>query len=414
MEETKPFKIAKQIVKIAFERVKANKGTYGIDEQSISDFELDLKNNLYKIWNRMSSGTYFPRPVKAVAIPKKNGGTRILGIPTVEDRIAQMVAKIYLEPNVEKIFYKDSYGYRPNKSAIQAIGVLRERCWRKDWVVDFDIKGLFDNIRHDYLIEMVKRHTNEQWIVLYIERWLKTPFKMQDGTIVERTAGTPQGGVISPVLANLFMHYVFDDFMSKEFPNITWVRYADDGAINCVSIKQAKYIIKVLDRRFKVFGLELNLDKTKIVYCQDDNRKGKNENTTFDFLGYTFRKRIARKKTGELFVSFLPAMSDKAQKEIRKTIRGWRLQDKTSENLKEIGDKINPQIQGWINYYSQYYKTAIYNILRYINRCLIKWVRRKYRNKNSRKRATKWLDKIAKENSNIFAHWKFGATPTAR
>ncbi len=414
MEETKPFEIAKQAVKIAFERVKANKGTYGIDEQSISDFELDLKNNLYKIWNRMSSGTYFPKPVKAVAIPKKNGGTRILGIPTVEDRIAQMVVKIYLEPNVEKIFHEDSYGYRPNKSAIQAIGVLRERCWRKDWVVDFDIKGLFDNIRHDYLIEMVKRHTNEQWIVLYIERWLKTPFKMQDGTIVERPAGTPQGGVISPVLANLFMHYVFDDFMSKEFPNIPWVRYADDGALNCVSIKQAKYIIKVLDKRFKLFGLELNLDKTKIVYCQDDNRKGNYENTSFDFLGYTFRKRIARKKTGELFVSFLPAMSDKAQKEIRKIIRGWRLQDKTSKNLKEIGEKINPQIQGWINYYSQYYKTAIYNILRYINRCLIKWVRRKYRNKNSRKRATKWLDKIAKENSNIFAHWKFGATPTAR
>ena len=414
MEETKPFEIAKQAVKIEFERVKANKGTYGIDEQSISDFELDLKNNLYKIWNRMSSGTYFPKPVKAVAIPKKNGGTRILGIPTVEDRIAQMVVKIYLEPNVEKIFHEDSYGYRPNKSAIQAIGVLRERCWRKDWVVDFDIKGLFDNIRHDYLIEMVKRHTNEQWIVLYIERWLKTPFKMQDGTIVERPAGTPQGGVISPVLANLFMHYVFDDFMSKEFPNIPWVRYADDGALNCVSIKQAKYIIKVLDKRFKLFGLELNLDKTKILYCQDDNRKGNYENTSFDFLGYTFRKRIARKKTGELFVSFLPAMSDKAQKEIRKIIRGWRLQDKTSKNLKEIGEKINPQIQGWINYYSQYYKTAIYNILRYINRCLIKWVRRKYRNKNSRKRATKWLDKIAKENSNIFAHWKFGATPTAR
>ena len=414
MEETKPFKIAKQAVKIAFERVKANKGTYGIDEQSISDFELDLKNNLYKIWNRMSSGTYFPKPVKAVAIPKKNGGTRILGIPTVEDRIAQMVAKIYLEPNVEKIFYEDSYGYRPNKSAIQAIGVLRERCWRKDWVVDFDIKGLFDNIRHDYLIEMVKRHTNEQWIVLYIERWLKTPFKMKDGTIIERPAVTPQGGVISPVLANLFMHYVFDYFMSKEFPNIPWVRYADDGALNCVSIKQAKYIIKVLDKRFKLFGLELNLGKTKIVYCQDDNRKGNYENTSFDFLGYTFRKRIARKKTGELFVSFLPAMSDKAQKEIRKIIRGWRLQDKTSKNLKEIGDKVNPQIQGWINYYSQYYKTAIYSILRYINRCLIKWVRRKYRNKNSRKRATKWLDKIAKENSNIFAHWKFGATPTAR
>lgn len=193
MEETKPFKISKQTVKIAFERVKANKGTYGIDEQSIADFEENLKDNLYKIWNRMSSGTYFPKPVKAVAIPKKSGGTRILGIPTVEDRVAQMVAKLRFEPNVEKIFYEDSYGYRPNKSAIQAVGVLRERCWRKDWVVDFDIKGLFDNIRHDYLIEMVKRHTEEQWIILYIERWLKTPFKMQDGTIVERTAGTPQG-----------------------------------------------------------------------------------------------------------------------------------------------------------------------------------------------------------------------------
>lgn len=180
MEETKPFKISKQIVKIAFERVKANKGTYGIDEQTIEDFEENLKDNLYKIWNRMSSGTYFPKPVKAVAIPKKNGGTRVLGIPTVEDRVAQMVAKIYFEPNVEKLFYEDSYGYRPNKSAIDAVGVLRERCWKKDWVVDFDIKGLFDNIRHDYLIEMVKRHTNEQWIILYIERWLKTPFKMQD------------------------------------------------------------------------------------------------------------------------------------------------------------------------------------------------------------------------------------------
>ena len=193
MEETKPFKISKQAVRIAFDRVKANRGTYGIDEQSIADFEENLKDNLYKIWNRMSSGTYFPKPVKAVAIPKKNGGTRILGIPTVEDRIAQMVAKIYFEPNVERIFYEGSYGYRPNKSAIQAVGVLRERCWRKDWVVDFDIKGLFDNIRHDYLIEMVKRHTKEQWVILYIERWLKTPFKMQDGTIVERTAGTPQG-----------------------------------------------------------------------------------------------------------------------------------------------------------------------------------------------------------------------------
>lgn len=412
MEETKPFKISKQAVKIAFDRVKANKGTFGIDEQSITDFEENLKDNLYKIWNRMSSGTYFPKPVKAVAIPKKNGGTRMLGIPTVEDRVAQMVTKIYFEPNVEKIFHEDSYGYRPNKSAIQAVGVLRERCWRKDWVVDFDITGLFDNIRHDYLIEMVKRHTEEQWIILYIERWLKTPFKMQDGTIVERTAGTPQGGVISPVLANLFLHYVFDDFMSKEFPNISWVRYADDGALNCVSIKQAKYIIKVLDKRFKTFGLELNLDKTKIVYCKDDDRKGNYENVSFDFLGYTFKTRGAKNKYGKMFRNFSPAISDKAQKEIIKEIRNWKLQLKSDKTIKDIANMFNPKIQGWINYYTHYYKSGINDVLRYINRCLIKWVRRKYKKLNSRKRAVSWLMEIAKREPNLFAHWKFGIMPT--
>ena len=414
MEETKPFKISKQAVKIAFDRVKANKGTYGIDEQTIEEFEENLKDNLYKIWNRMSSGTYFPKPVKAVAIPKKNGRTRILGIPTVEDRIAQMVAKLYFEPKVEKIFHEDSYGYRPNKSAIQAVGVLRERCWRKDWVVDFDIKGLFDNIRHDYLIKMVKRYTNEQWIILYIERWLKTPFKMQDGTIVERTTGTPQGGVISPVLANLFMHYAFDDFMSKEFSTIQWVRYADDGVLNCVSLKQAKYIIKVLDKRFKTFGLELNLEKTKIVYCKDKHRKGNYENIAFDFLGYTFRTRSAIDKYGEGFSSFLPSMSDKAQKAIREEIRSWRIQLRVNKSLKDIANMLNSKIQGWINYYSHYYKAGINKILEYTNTILIKWVKRKYKTIRSTKKATNWLAEIAQRDTKLFAHWKYGIFPMAR
>lgn len=413
MEETKPFNISKQLVKVAFERVKANRGTYGIDEQSIADFEENLKDNLYKIWNRMSSGTYFPKPVKAVAIPKKNGGARTLGIPTVEDRVVQMVAKMYFEPKVEKIFYEDSYGYRPNKSAIQAIGVLRERCWRKDWVIDFDIKGLFDNIRHDYLIEMVKRHTDEKWVILYVERWLKTPFKMQDGTIMERTAGTPQGGVISPVLANLFMHYVFDDYMSKEFPNINWVRYADDGCLNCVSLKQAKYMIKVLDKRFELFGLELNLSKTKIVYCKDDDRKGSYENISFDFLGYTFKPRGAKNKYGKYFTSFLPGMSGKAQKTIRKEVRSWKLQIKVDKTLEDISRMFNSKIQGWINYYTHYYKSEIYDTLKYINRCLTKWVRSKYKKKNSRRKAVNWLTGIAKREPKLFAQWKFGILPTA-
>lgn len=413
MKETKPYSISKRAVITAYEKVKANKGTYGIDEQSIEDFEKKLNNNLYKIWNRMSSGSYFPKPVKAVAIPKKNGGTRILGIPTVEDRIAQMVVKLYFEPNVESIFYEDSYGYRPNKSAIQAIEVTRTRCWRKGWVLEFDIKGLFDNIRHDYLMEMVKLHTKEEWILLYIQRWLVAPFQMEDGTVVPRTSGTPQGGVISPVLANLFLHYVFDDFMVKEFPSIPWARYADDGIAHCVSLKQAKYLKRRLQEQFAAYGLELNLEKTRIVYCKDDDRKGNHEHTSFDFLGYTFRPRLAKNKYGKFFVSFLPAMGEKAKKAIRKEVRSWKLQFKTDKDLWDIANMFNNKIQGWINYYTHFYKSEIYDVLRYINSRLIYWVRRKYKKRNSRKRAEHWLGEIATRERNLFAHWKFGILPTA-
>ena len=411
MQETKPYRITKKAVLTAYERVKANKGTYGIDEQSIEDFENNLNNNLYKIWNRMSSGSYFPKPVKAVSIPKKNGGTRVLGIPTVEDRIAQMVAKLYFEPKVEKIFYEDSYGYRPNKSAIQAIAVTRQRCWRKDWVLEFDIKGLFDHINHEILMKMVKQHTNEDWILLYIQRWLVAPFQYEDGTIVTRTAGTPQGGVISPVLSNLFLHYVFDDFMTKEFPSIPWARYADDGVTHCVSLKQAKYLQRRLEERFKKYGLELNLEKTRIVYCKDDDRKGTYENTSFDFLGYTFRPRHAKSKYGKYFTSFLPAVSKKAQKAIRKEVKRWRLQLKNDKSIVDIANMFNKKIQGWINYYSHFYKTELYKVLRYINSCLIKWVRRKFKKRNARRRAEYWLGEIAQREPKLFAHWKFGIRP---
>ena len=413
MQEAKPYSISKKAVIAAYQKVKANKGTYGVDEQSIEDFEKKLNNNLYKIWNRMSSGTYFPQPVKAVAIPKKNGGTRILGIPTVEDRIAQMVAKLYFEPNVEPIFYEDSYGYRPNKSAIQALEVTRTRCWRKDWVLEFDIRGLFDNIRHDYLMEMVKRHTQEKWILLYIERWLRAPFQMEDGTIVERTSGTPQGGVISPVLANLFLHYVFDDFMEKEFPTIPWARYADDGIAHCVSLKQAKYLKRRLEQRFRDHGLELNPEKTRIVYCKDDDRRGSHENTSFDFLGYTFRSRHAKNRYGKFFTNFLPAISEKAKKSIRKEVRGWKLQLKPDKDLYDIANMFNRKIQGWINYYTHFYKSEIYDVLRYINGCLVKWVRRKYKKRGARRRAEHWLGEVAKRDRNLFAHWKFGILPSA-
>jgi len=414
MEKVKPFKISKHTVMDAFKRVKANKGTYGVDGESIEVFEKDLKNNLYKLWNRMSSGSHFPKPVKAVEIPKKNGGIRILGIPTVEDRIAQMVVKLYFEPKVEEIFYEDSYGYRPNKSAIQAISATRKRCWRKDWVLEFDIKGLFDNIRHDYLIEMVKRHTKKKWIILYIKRWLVAPFQLPDGTIKQRVAGTPQGGVISPVLANLFLHYAFDDYMEKEFQAIDWARYADDAVTHCVSLKQANYLLNQLMKRFKRFGLKIHLGKTKIVYCKDEDRKGDYPKTSFDFLGYTFRPRGSKNKYGKLFVNFLPAISNKAKKAIRKEVRSWKLQLKSDKSIQDIANMFNRQIQGWINYYTHFYRSEIYGTLRYINDKLVNWVRRKFKKRNSTKRAKHWLGEIAKRERDLFAHWKFGILPMGK
>jgi group II intron reverse transcriptase/maturase len=413
MTETKPFNISKRAVVTAYEKVKANKGTYGVDGQSIEDFEKKLKNNLYKIWNRMSSGSYFPQPVRAVAIPKKSGGTRLLGIPTVEDRVAQMIVKLYFEPKVEPMFYEDSYGYRPNKSAIQALDVTRTRCWRKDWVLEFDIKGLFDNIKHDILIKMVKKHTNEEWIILYIQRWLTAPFQMENGELVPRNSGTPQGGVISPVLANLFLHYVFDDFMTKEFRTIPWARYADDGITHCVSLKQAKYLQSRLKERFEEYGLQLNLEKTRIVYCKDDDRKGDYQDISFDFLGYTFKPRGAKSKYGKYFTSFLPAIADKAKKSIRKEVRNWRVQLKVDKNLWDISNMFNKKIQGWINYYTHFYKTEMYAVLRYINNALVKWVRRKYKKRKHRRRAEYWLGCIAKRDRNLFAQWKMGILPTA-
>lgn len=413
MKETKPYDISRWAVYRAWEHVKANKGSYGVDEQSIEDFEKNLKGNLYKIWNRMSSGSYFPQPVKAVSIPKKNGGVRILGIPTVEDRIAQMTAKLYFEPSVEPLFHYDSYGYRPNKSAIEALSVTRRRCWHRDWVLEYDIKGLFDNIRHDYLLEMVRRHTSHKWILLYVERWLTTPFQLEDGTLQIRTSGTPQGGVISPVLANLFLHYAFDSFMAKEYSSVWWERYADDGVLHCKTYQQAVYMKSVLQERFRLFGLELNELKTRIVYCKDADRVEEYPDTSFDFLGYTFRPRLAKNKYGKIFLNYLPAISDKAIKGVKEEVRSWKLQLKVSKSLSDLANMFNSQIQGWISYYGHYYKSKLIYTLRYINLCLVKWVRRKYKSRKHRRRAEYWLGRIAKRDKSLFAHWRYGVLPTA-
>ena len=405
--ETKSYKISKHIVWEAYKKVKANKGAAGVDNINIEKFEENIKDNLYKLWNRLSSGSYFPPPVRAVEIPKKNGGTRLLGVPTVEDRIAQMVVRMYFEPSVDKVFYKDSYGYRPNKNAIEALGVIRERCWKYDWVLEFDIKGLFDNIDHKLLMKAVKKHTEEKWVILYIERWLKVPFKMSDGRIVERNTGTPQGGVISPVLANLFLHYTFDKWMELHFPQCPWARYADDAVAHCKSKAQAQLLLMKLGKRFQECGLELHPDKTKIIYCKDDFRKQDEEITSFDFLGYTFRPRRAKSKKGKFFINFSPAVSNKATKSMRQVIRNWRIQLKPDKSIIDISNMFNPVIRGWINYYGNFYKSELYKVLRHMNKALVQWARRKYKKlARGRKKAERWLGKLAKNMPKLFAHWQ--------
>lgn len=413
MNKTKPYEISKKVVYDAFLRVKRNKGSAGIDEESIAEFEVNLKDNLYKLWNRMSSGSYFPPAVKAVEIPKKAGGTRRLGIPTVSDRIAQMVVKLYFEPTVESFFHEDSYGYRPNKSAIQALEVTRKRCWKYNWVLEFDIKGLFDNIDHELLMRAVEKHTDIKWVKLYITRWLKAPFQTKAG-ILERTSGTPQGGVISPVLANLFLHYTFDKWMIINHPNNPFARYADDAVIHCKSESEAMRLLESLNTRMNECKLELHPTKTQVVYCKDDDRKEDFNNTSFDFLGYTFRPRRSKNRWGKYFINFTPAISNKSKKSIRQKVREWKLQLKAEKDLTDLSNMFNSKIIGWINYYGKFYKSEMYSTLRHINKALIMWARKKYKRfARHKKRAEHFMGRISKENPRLFKHWELGIKPTA-
>lgn len=412
MKATKSFDISQEAVKEAWERVKSNKGSAGVDSQTIEEFEKKLEQNLYKIWNRMASGSYLPPPVKAVGIPKKSGGERILGIPTVSDRVAQMVVKMHFEPLVEPHFDQDSYGYRQGKSAIEAVKVTRERCWRYDWVLEFDIKKLFDTVDHRRLMKLVRHHTGSKWMVLYIERWLKAPFIKEDGTVVERTQGTPQGGVISPVLANLFLHYVFDTWMRHEFSSLPFCRYADDGIVHCKSEKQAKYVRDKLAQRMKEWGLQIHPDKTRIVYCKDADRQGEYEQVSFDFLGFTFRPRLSRNKEGKVFVNFTPAVSKDALKAIREKARRYKMHLRCDKTLEDLSHMFGPTLRGWVNYYSHFYKSAMYPTLEHINRILVKWAMRKHKRfRRKPKEARNWLGEIARREPRLFTHWQMGIYP---
>ena len=394
--------------------MKASKGAAGVDRQSIEEFEQELESNLYKLWNRMSSGTYFPPAVKSVEIPKASGGVRILGVQTVStvqtvaDRVAQMVVKMYLEPEVEPKFHQDSYGYRPGRSALDAVAIAKKRCLDRAWVIDLDIRAFFDELDHTLVLEKLKEHTSCPWILLYVQRWLTAPMQKEDGTLVARNCGSPQGSVISPLISNIVLHHVFDEWMATTFPSVPFERYADDALVHCETRKQADYVKDAIRRRLSAHMLRVNETKTKLVYCKDTKRTGSHEHEQFDFLGYTFRPRLVKTAGGRYLVGFTPAMSNDAGKKIREEIRGWRLNMRSDKSLEELAREINPKVQGWINYYGQFHKSAMRPSLEQLNDHLVKWAMRKHKRfHRSPRRAKEWLAEMATTSPKLFAHWGF-------
>lgn len=411
MDKAKPFCIAKRDVWEAYKRVKANRGAAGVDGESIAALDSDLKNNLYRIWNRMSSGSYFPPAVRRVDIPKGDGRTRPLGIPTVSDRIAQTVVQRYLEPILEPVFHADSYGYRPGRSAHDALAVARQRCWRHDWVLDLDIKSFFDEIDWGLLMRAVRHHTDCAWVLLYIERWLQAPVCMPDGSLVNREKGTPQGSVVSPILANLFLHYAFDMWMRKKFPACPFERYADDAIIHCDSEHQARQLLDMLRQRFADCRLELHPQKTRIVYCKDANRQDNYPEVQFDFLGYAFRPRGAMNRSGKMFVSFIPAVSAKATKAMQSVLRQWKLSHRGDLDLETLVQWLQPVVRGWVNYYGRFCPSRLYRVLRMVDELLVRWALRKY---TGRKKpaawAWDWLKRLRSKQPALLPHWQLVAT----
>lgn len=414
MYRPKPFSISRKSVQAAYLKIKANKGAAGVDQMSMEAFEKEPQKHLYKLWNQMSSGSYMPPAIKLVEIPKKDGGKRPLGIPTITDRIGQAVVTKELEQVVDNLFHDDSYGYRPKKSALQAVAKARERCWQLEWVLDVDIKGFFDNIPHDLLMLAVKKHVQEQWMLLLIERWLVAPLQLEDGTIVERTKGVPQGSVIGPILANLYLHYAMDMWLVANYPECPFERYADDAVIHCEGSIQVEQLKIALSKRLKACGLEMHEDKTKIVHCRDSNRRRKyNRLVKFDFLGYTFKPRQAQNgERKEDFTNFLPAVSTKAKVSMNAKLNAMPILRVPGIEIEAVAKAMNPVLQGWINYYGKFYASSLKSFMWRINEKLARWALRKYKGlRTSVQRGLDWLESVSVRKPNLFAHWTFGAKP---
>ena len=407
--QAKPFDIPKQQVWEAYRRVAANKGAPGVDEVALEEFESNLKNNLYKVWNRMSSGSYFPPPVKGVEIPKPHGGgVRLLGVPTIADRVAQTVVAMHLEERAEPRFHPDSYGYRPKRSAHDAIEACRKRCWSYDWVIDLDVAKFFDTVPWDLVQKAVEAVCDTPWVLLYVRRWLAAPLQLPDGSLVERDRGTPQGSAVSPILANLFMHFAFDTWMARTVPGCPFERYADDAVVHCASRRQAEFVLAGITKRMEEVGLRLHPDKTHIVYCRDGRRRGEHEHASFTFLGFAFRARGARNsKDGSVFTSFLPAMSTEALKAKSAELRSLRIHRRTTLTLGELARWLNPIVSGWMQYYGRFCRSAMYPLLQRINTYLRRWAGRKYRRLRPHQRFRRWWAGVLDRAPRLFAQWQW-------
>lgn len=404
--KTKPFEITKRQVYEAYKDVKANKGGAGVDGQSLNGFDQDLENNLYQLWNRLASGSYSPSAVKRVDIPKGSGGTRPLGIPTVTDRIAQMVVKHSMELSVERSFHPDSFGYRPYRSAHMALSVVKNRNWKRPWVLELDIKGFFDAIDHGLLLKAVDKHTTEPWQKLYIKRWLTAPVLHADGQVETRLRGTPQGGVISPLLANLFLHYVFDIWVERHWNGIQFVRYADDIICHCRSKAEAMALKNKLEQRLNTCHLELHPKKTRIAYCKSEYNRQQHDIISYDFLGHTFQPRSLKKRNGKMMLGFSPAISQSAVNRIRKDLKA-ALPALQKANLADVARVMEKKVQGWINYYGKFETKKLKQILFYLDKIILQWIRKKYKRLRFLSQAVNWLKQIRSTSPGLFKHWQY-------